>query len=129
MVVIPSSRWMARISVRSDTRIFASRAESGSSRRRTCGLVGRAPAGGGPGRRALEPGDHAARRRLPPPGGAEERHELAALDGELEALDRGVVSEALLNVLELEEGHAGPRRRPRANGRPPPDRAGPGRGA
>ena len=38
IVVMPSSRWIARISSRSETRILASSADSGSSSSSTCGL-------------------------------------------------------------------------------------------
>ena len=40
MVVMPSSFWIARISSRSETRILASSAESGSSRSRSFGPDG-----------------------------------------------------------------------------------------
>src|SRR6202011_4060934 len=58
-------------------------------------------AGGG----QLEPGDHAQRRRLAAAGRPEKRNELAAFDGEVEALDGVTRAEGLLDVFEFEEAH------------------------
>ena len=44
IVVMPSSRWIARISWRSETRILASSADSGSSSSSTCGRTASARA-------------------------------------------------------------------------------------
>ena len=61
-------------------------------------------------------------RGLAAAAGAEEGDELAALDREVDVLDHGVGGEALAQMVELEEGHAGaipssafrPRRRGRS---------------
>ena len=53
--------------------------------------------------RRLEPGDHAQRRRLAAAAGAEEGHELAALDREVEVLDHGLGAVGLPDAGQREE--------------------------
>jgi hypothetical protein len=59
-VVIPSWRWIARISLRRTIRIFASSADSGSSRSSTCGSI----ASAGRGRPLLLPPGHLPREAV-----------------------------------------------------------------
>ena len=54
----------------------------------------------------LEPGDHAQGGRLPAPGGADEHHELAVVDLEIQTADRSrSVRVHLRHVLERDLGH------------------------
>ena len=52
-------------------------------------------------RRALEPRDHAQRRRLPAAGWADHREELAAGHPQVDPVDRGHVTELLRQLLEM----------------------------
>ncbi len=55
--------------------------------------------------RLLEAGDHAQRRGLAAAGRAEERHELAALGGQVEVEDGRHVAKPLLDAGQFQEGH------------------------
>src|SRR2546428_13342 len=82
---------MDRISWRNATRILASSADSGSSRRSTCGSIPNAPP---------PPTRLAAARR------AKERHELAALGREVEVAHGERFADLLLDAGQLQEcGH------------------------
>ena len=57
-------------------------------------------------RHLLEPGDHAQRRRLAAAGRADEDHELAILDLDVEVVDgERPVGVALADVIEDDVGH------------------------
>src|SRR6516165_10316217 len=54
----------------------------------------------------LKAGDHAQRRRLPAPRGADENHELSVLDIESEIVDGGHACVPLMDVAQENIGHA-----------------------
>src|SRR5918994_4650906 len=56
--------------------------------------------------RLLKPCDEAKRRRLPATRGPEQREEFAGLHGEVDAVERDDVVEALCNATELDGGRA-----------------------
>jgi hypothetical protein len=53
----------------------------------------------------LEAGDDAKRRRLPAAGRAEQREELARLDGDVDLLDRREVAKLLVELFQFQIGH------------------------
>ncbi len=55
--------------------------------------------------RPVEAGDQAQRCGLAAPGRAEERDELAALDVEVDAVERDDVAEAAVQLPQLDAGH------------------------
>ena len=71
----------------------------------------------GAGGRKLEPGDHAEHRGLAAARWPEEREELAVVDREVDAVDRGDVTEALGEADELDRGRRVVLGRPCAAGR------------
>src|SRR5690606_32513462 len=54
-----------------------------------------------PGRRPLEPGQHAQQRGLAAAGGAQDREELAAMDVEVDGIHRDEVAEVLAELPDL----------------------------
>ena len=75
--------------------------------RRHVGDVGAGDMDGALGHR-LEPGDHPEQRGLAAAGGPEESAELAAIDGQIEVLDRLDIAVALLDAPQLDFDHLVP---------------------